>query len=82
MEAKVKKRSKGQYLPGLRRAREDAALSQRDLAALSGLSQLTINDLEKGYRGAYFSTIRKLSRALGVPPRTLMEEPKREVGAA
>lgn len=68
-------------MPGLKPAREDAALSQRDLAGLAGLSQLTINDLEMGYRGAYPTTIRKLSRALGAPPRTLME-PKREVGAA
>ncbi len=71
-EAKVR----GTLLPGLLGARKDAALSQRELARLAGTTQVTVHELEAGSRGAYPATLRKLSKALGVPPRALMEDPE------
>jgi transcriptional regulator with XRE-family HTH domain len=58
-------------LKGLRGLRLDRALSQRDLAALSGVAQATINRLEQGHRSAYPVTVRKLAKALGVDPPAL-----------
>ena len=57
-------------LAGLKACRLEAGLSQRKLARMVGTNQTTIVQLEKRYasRGAYISTIRKLSRALGVSP--------------
>ncbi|HVC33734.1 MAG TPA: helix-turn-helix transcriptional regulator [Chloroflexota bacterium] len=61
-------------LPGLKAAREHALLSQAELAARSGVSEVTINRLESRAREARFSTVRKLAEALGVAPSDLMEE--------
>jgi transcriptional regulator with XRE-family HTH domain len=61
----------GRKLRGLRALRLDRALSQRDLAAASGVAQATINRLELGHRAAYPSTVRKLASALGVDPPAL-----------
>jgi transcriptional regulator with XRE-family HTH domain len=58
-------------LRGLRELRLDRALSQRDLAALAGVAQATINRLEAGHRSAYPVTVRKLAKALKVDPRAL-----------
>ena len=58
-------------LRGLRALRLDRALSQRDLAAASGVAQATINRLELGHRSAHPSTVRKLAKALEVEPRAL-----------
>ncbi len=44
------------------------ALSQRDLAALSGVGLTTINRLENGIQKPTFKTIRKLATALEVKP--------------
>lgn len=55
----------------LKKLREDRALSLRALADKSGVTPGTINDLERSKRGAYPSTVRKLSEALGVEPREL-----------
>jgi transcriptional regulator with XRE-family HTH domain len=59
-------------LPGLRAARRRAALSQRRLAELAGVSPNTVRLVESGRRGSYPSTARKLAEALGVPPEKLM----------
>ena len=59
-------------LPGLRRHRQDAALSVRDLAVRSGVSPATIVRAEAG-REMNPSTIRKLAEALEIKPRELME---------
>ena len=61
----------GRKLRGLRGVRQDRALSQRDLAALSGVTLSTINRLEVGHQSAYPVTVRKLAKALGVTPREL-----------
>jgi transcriptional regulator with XRE-family HTH domain len=59
-------------LPNLRRLRERRALSQRDLAALSGLTDRTIRRLETGETDSRPSTTRKLARALRVKVDELM----------
>ena len=61
-------------LPGLRRARESKLLTQRELAAQSGIAQTTIARLESQQRPAQLSTVRKLAAALGVEPSDLMGE--------
>lgn len=63
-------------LPQLKYIREGRALSQRDLAAMSGVAHDTIGQLERGERKARPSTIRKLAEALGVTPSGLLAEPE------
>ena len=58
----------------LRRLRESKALSQRDLAALAGLSVTTVNRVETGLRRPIPSTVRKLAQALGVSPDKLLSD--------
>ena len=58
----------------LRRLRRARALSQRDLARLTGIAQDTISQLETGKREAQPRTIRRLAEALSVEPSTLMKE--------
>jgi DNA-binding XRE family transcriptional regulator len=43
------------------------AMSQRDLARLSGVALSTINHIETGKHKASFVTRRKLAMALGIP---------------
>ncbi len=57
----------------LRTLRKERALSQRDLANVSGVGPVTISELERGVREAQPRTIRKLAEALGVEPRELMK---------
>ena len=57
----------------LKQLRRERALSQRDLAAASGVSQDTIARLELGQREAQPRTLRRLSEALDVAPRELMK---------
>jgi transcriptional regulator with XRE-family HTH domain len=59
-------------LRNLRRIRERRALSQKDLAALSGLTDRTIRRLETGETESRPSTTRKLARALHVKVDDLM----------
>ena len=54
----------------LREQRLRRALSQEELARLSGLSRTTIIKLEAG-RDAWPQTVRKLARALHVKPQDL-----------
>jgi DNA-binding CsgD family transcriptional regulator len=61
-------------VPRLRFVRERQAVSQRDLAARSGVAQNTISQLERGERKAMPSTVRKLAEALGVVPSVLLGE--------
>lgn len=56
----------------LKRLRLDAALSQRDLARLAGVSPATIVKAEQG-EDVFPSTVRKLAAALGVAPRELLD---------
>lgn len=59
-------------LPGLRRLRTLAALSQGELATKAGVQRQTINRLENGGE-AEMPTVRKLAAALDVQPRQLIE---------
>jgi DNA-binding XRE family transcriptional regulator len=61
-------------LPGLKACRVAAGLSQAELAALVGAHPTTIADLENGARGAFVSTVRKLSSNLRVLPVDLICE--------
>jgi transcriptional regulator with XRE-family HTH domain len=61
-------------LPGLRRARRRARLSQAGLGTRSGLSTLTISRAERG-GPVLFATVQKLAAALGVEPCELIEPP-------
>ena len=58
-------------LPSLRRRRQEAALTQVELAGRAGVTPLTIVHLEAGHP-ARMSTLRKISRALKVKPADLM----------
>ena len=59
-------------LPRLRLVRQEAVMSQEELAERSGVARDTISKLETGRRGAYPSTIRKLAAGLDVQPQMLM----------
>jgi transcriptional regulator with XRE-family HTH domain len=58
----------------LKALREERVLSQRDLASMAGLTQMTVWRIENGYRDARPGTIRKLAQALGVEPKELVKE--------
>ena len=58
-------------LPGLRRRRHEAALTQMELAQRAGVTPLTIVHLEAGHP-ARMSTLRKIARVLKVKPADLM----------
>lgn len=53
-------------LEELRRIREEAGLSQAQLARESGVDRATINKIEQGKRSPSIATLESLSRALGV----------------
>lgn len=57
----------------LRLWRERRLLSQRELAALVGMSQGSIARIERGHHRPRLSTIRKLAQALDVTPDELVE---------
>lgn len=59
-------------LANLRTIRERRALSQADLARLTGVAQRSLSELERGLRAAQPRTQRKLARALKVDPAALM----------
>src|SRR4030095_1336632 len=55
-------------LTRLRELRERAFLTQRELAAKSGIAHATVNRIELGRQEARIGTGRKLARGLGVEP--------------
>jgi transcriptional regulator with XRE-family HTH domain len=57
-------------VPRLQEVRHKRALSQKELATLSGVSRITIIKLEGG-RPAWPVTVRKLAKALKVDPSEL-----------
>ncbi|MDP9486647.1 MAG: helix-turn-helix domain-containing protein [Actinomycetota bacterium] len=70
-------------LPGLRRARLSRDWTQGFLAEESGVTQVTISNLEKGKgKGARRETRRKLARALEVPEEDLLLAPADEMTGA
>lgn len=56
----------------LRRLRQEAILSQEELAARSGVARDTISKLETGKRKAHPGTLRKLAEVLEVRPQMLL----------
>jgi transcriptional regulator with XRE-family HTH domain len=54
--------------------REEKVLSQRELASMAGLTQMTVWRIENGYRDARPQTIRKLAGVLGVEPKELVKK--------
>lgn len=58
----------------LREAREDALLSQRELAKQAGVSLDTVQRMEAGEGGVYGRTVRKIAAALNLNPRELLGE--------
>ena len=62
----------------LRRQREDAGLTQEELASNSGLHRTTIGLLERGKREPRLETIFKLAKGLGKGPGELLEGVARE----
>jgi transcriptional regulator with XRE-family HTH domain len=61
------------HLHGLKKVRKDRKLSQRQLALLSGVTQVNLSRLENG-QPATLPTTKKLARALKVPSKTLLGE--------
>jgi transcriptional regulator with XRE-family HTH domain len=59
-------------LPGLRRQRLLAALTQEELAAKAGVRRGTVNRIEQGKETSP-PTVRKLADALSCEPRDLIE---------
>ena len=53
--------------------RERAVLTQKELAARAGVSQLAVHNIESGKSEPRPATIRKIARALGVKPQELLE---------
>ncbi len=71
-EARSANNGRSYLLPGLWACRLATGLTQRELARAIGSNQATVRELERGYRGAYMSTIRKLCVALKVTPEDLL----------
>jgi DNA-binding Xre family transcriptional regulator len=59
-------------LQGLWPCRQEAGLTQRQLAEMMGSSQTTVRKLERQSRGAYPRTIQRLCKVLGVTPEDLL----------
>ena len=58
----------------LRQIRENRVLSRKELARRSGVDESTIYRAERGQTKLRPSTVRKLARALDVPPGELITE--------
>lgn len=59
-------------MPTLRQLREDAVLTQAELAEQVGVSVTAISHWETGNKRPRASNIRKLASALGVTPREIL----------
>ena len=59
----------------LREVRESRFMTQDELAARSGIHQVTISRIELGHVEPRFSTIKRLADALGIEPRELVGGP-------
>lgn len=65
----------------IRKARKEKGLTQKQLAAKMGISAVNISQLESGARVPTMETLKRISKALGVPLRELLEgnhDPDRE----
>lgn len=57
----------------LQAVREQRLMTQRELAARSGVSAVTINRIEAQHHEARISTVRKLAEALNAEPDELVD---------
>ena len=57
----------------LKRERERAILSQRELAERAGIWYPTVSRIEKDHAEPHPRTIRKLAKALGIDPAELVK---------
>ncbi len=60
----------------VKRAREQALLTQEELAERAGIGTATLNRIEKDRVEPHFRTIRKIAKALGVDAKELIPEEK------
>ena len=65
-------------LQRLKKAREEARISQLELSYKSGVSQNMITYIETGKSSPTLSTLLKLCNALSINPSTLFEEQSEE----
>jgi len=65
----------------LRELRDSRDLTQARLAELSGVSQTYISELELGKKQPTVLILRKLAKALGVPPSRLLDDTEDEMAA-
>ena len=57
----------------LARLREQAVLTQKELAEKAGITELSVHKIENGLQNPRPSTIRALARALGVKRTVLLD---------
>lgn len=69
----VSDETRGVLVPGLAALRKRAGLSQKELAARSGVTRQTISRIEQGGH-AYYDTIDKLAKALRISRKRLLED--------
>jgi transcriptional regulator with XRE-family HTH domain len=58
----------------VKKAREQALLTQEELAERAGIGTATLNRIEKDRVEPHFRTIRKIAKALGVDAKELIPE--------
>ncbi len=58
----------------IQRAREEAGLSQEELARALGITQSALSNYELGKRRLYLANLEQLANVLGKPLRYFMEE--------
>ena len=58
----------------VKKIRKRRALSQVELAEVSGIGRATISRVERGISDAHGKTVRTLAAALGVPVEELLSE--------
>lgn len=59
----------------LAQVRQEAGLSQEELAHRSGLHRTYVGGLERGERNPTLMTVLALAKGLGMPPSTLLKRP-------
>ena len=67
------------FRANLRRLREEAGLTQSDLARRIGSAPGYVSDLERGRRKPNLGTLAPLAEALGIAPATLLSTVNSEV---
>ena len=58
----------------VKRERLKVAIRQDELARMAGITPTTLSRIERNESEPHVSTIRRLAKALGVPPATLIGE--------